>query len=67
MLILSFSSFTRFEEIQGLLVGQLILVDQDFSVKGKKYLESRFGVIPYIPTRDFNPAGVFVHYLETVA
>ena len=70
MLILSYSSFTRFEEIQGLLVGQLILVDQDFSVqfhKGKTYLESRFGVIPYIPTRDFNPAGVFVHYLETVA
>ena len=59
MLILSFSSFTRFEEIQGLLVGQIILVDQDFSVqfhKGKTYLESRFGVIPYIPTRDFKTA-----------
>ena len=70
MLILSFSSFTRFEEIQGLLVGQIILVDQDFSVqfhKGKTYLETRFGVIPYITTREFNPAGVFVHYLETVA
>ena len=46
------------------------MVDQDFSVqffKGKTYLESRFGVIPNIPSRDFNPAGVFVHYIETVA
>ena len=48
MLILSFSSFTRFEEIQFLLVGQIYMVDQDFSVqfyKGKTYQESRFGVI----------------------
>ena len=70
MLILSYSSFTIFEELQGLLVGQLHLVDNDFSVqffKGKTYLESRFGVIPNIPSRDFNPAGVFIHYLETVA
>ena len=44
MLILSYSSFTRFEEIQGLLVGQLTLVDNDFSVqfyKGKTSLECR--------------------------
>ena len=67
MLILSYSSFTRFEEIQGLLVGQLHLVDNDFSVqffKGKTYLESRFGVIPNIPSRDFNPAGVFIIILK---
>ena len=30
MHILSYSSITRFEEIQGLLVGQLALVDNDF-------------------------------------
>ena len=70
MLILSYSSFTRFEEIQGLLVGQLTLVDNDFSIqffKWKTYLQSHFGVIPYLPLRDFNPAGVFLHYLEVVA
>ena len=70
MLILSFSSFTRFEEIQCLLVGQVFMVDQDFSIqfhKGKTYLESRFGVIPFINSRDFNPAGIFVLYLERVA
>ena len=70
MLILSYSSFTRFKEIQGLLVGQLTLVDNDFFVqffKGETYLESRFGIIPFLPTKDFNPAGVFLHYLEVVA
>ena len=70
MLILSYSSFTRFEEIQGLLVEQLVLVNDDYSVhfkKGKKYLESRYGVIPNLPNRDFNPAGIFMTYLEVVA
>ena len=70
MFILSYSSFTRFEEIQGLLVEQLVLVDNDYSVqffKGKTYLESRFGVIPFLPSNDFNPAGIFLHYLEVVA
>ena len=32
VLILSFSSFTRFEEIQYLLVDQVFMVDQDFSI-----------------------------------
>ena len=46
------------------------MVDQDFSIQlnqGKTYLESRFGVIPFFPIRDFNPAGIFVLYLEKVA
>ena len=63
MLILSFSSFTRFEEIQFLLVGQLHLVDQDFSIqfkKGKTYKDSHFGVIPFLKEKDFNPAVVFL-------
>ena len=45
MLILSYSSFTRFEEIQGLLLEQFFLINDDFSVhfkKGKKYRESCF-------------------------
>ena len=70
MLILSYSSFTRFEEIQGLLVKQLVLIDNDYSVqfyKGKTYLESRFGVIPNLPHKDFNPAGIFMQYIEVVA
>ena len=70
MLILSYSSFTRFEEIQGLLVEQVFLINDDFSVhflKGKKYCESRYGVIPNLPNRDFNPAGIFMIYREAVA
>ena len=46
------------------------MVDQDFSIlfyKGKTYQESRFGVIPFINSSDFNPAGIFVIYLEHVA
>ena len=70
MLILSYSSFTRFEEIQPLLVDQVYLVNADFSVnfrKGKRYLESRFGVIPNLPDLDFNPAAIFMQYREVVA
>ena len=33
MLILSYSNFASFDEIQGLLVGHLQLVDHDFSVQ----------------------------------
>ena len=36
MLILSYSSFTHFEEIQGLLVEQLVLINDDYSVHFKK-------------------------------
>ena len=61
MLMLAFGSFTRFEEIQFLLVEQIVLIDQDFSVqfrKGKAYLEARYGVIPFFSEKNFNPAGV---------
>lgn len=70
MLIISYSSFCRFEEIQTLLVEQVFLVNVDFSVhfkKGKRYRESRFGVIPHLPDRDFNPAAIFMQYREVVA
>ena len=70
MLIISYSSFCRFEEIQTLLVDQVYLVNADFSVhfrKGKRYRESRFGVIPNLPDLDFNPAAIFMEYREIVA
>ena len=64
MLILSYSSFTRFEEIKPLLVDQVYLVTFR---KGKRYLESRLGVIPNLPELDFNPAAIFMEYREIVA
>ena len=70
VLILAFSSFSRFEELQNLRVCDLNMVAQDFSVcfrKGKTYRESRFGVIPFIQGRDFNPSVIFTIYLEIVA
>ena len=45
------------------------MVDQDFFIqfyKGKTYKESRFGVIPFLKEKDFNPTGIFVIYLERV-
>ena len=70
MLILSYSSFCPFAELQNLLVEQVFLVNDDFSIhfkKGKKYCESRYGGIPNLPNRDFNPAGIFMIYREAVA
>ena len=70
MLILAFSSFTRFEEIHFLKIEQIVLIDSDFSVhflKGKTYRESRYGVIPFIAKKDFNPAEIFGIYYERVA
>ena len=70
ILIMSFSSCTRFEEIKPLLVGQVNLVGADFSInfkKGKRYLESRYGVIPDMCHLDFNPAAIFMEYREIVA
>ena len=31
------------------------------------YKQSRFGVTPFFKEKDFNPAGVFIIYLERVA
>ena len=70
VLLLAYSSFSRFEEIQNLRVCDLNMVSQDFSVhfkKGKTYRESRFGVIPFVSGRDFNPSVIFTIYLEIVA
>ena len=70
ILIISYSSFTRFEEIKPLLVDQVQLVGADFSInfkKGKRYLESRLGVIPNMSHLDFNPAAIFMEYREIVA
>ena len=70
LLILAFSSFARFEETQFLKVANIVMVDSDFSIqfeKGKSYRESRYGVIPSFPFKDFDPAHIFGIYLDRVA
>ena len=70
ILILAFSSFARFEELQFLQVANISMIDSDFSIeflKGKTYREKRFGVIPSLPQKDFNPSHIFGIYLDRVA
>ena len=70
MIILAFSSFPRFEEIQFLEFENLQMIDKDFSVsflKGKTYCELCFGVIPSIPDKDFDPANSFSIYFDKVS
>ena len=46
------------------------MIDVNFSiefVKGKTYREKRFGVIPSLPQKDFNPSNIFGIYLDRVA
>ena len=44
-----------------------MLISRFIFKKGKHYRESRFGVIPHLPDRDFNPAAIFMQYREVVA
>ena len=67
MIILAFSSFEKFNFLR---VENLTMIDNDFSVsflKGKTYRELRYGVIPSIPSKDFDPANIFSIYLDKVA
>ena len=63
MLILAFSSFTHFEEIQFLKLENVLMIDSDFSIS---FREERFCVIPSFPLKDFDPAGIFSLYLDKV-
>ena len=52
------------------MLSVLLLTLRKFSVqfrKGKTYLEERYGVIPFLSEKNFNPAGGFIIYLELVA
>ena len=67
MIILAFSSFEKFNFLR---VENLTMIDNDFSVsflKGKTYRELRYGVIPSIPSKDFDTANIFSIYLDKLA
>ena len=70
LLIVAYSSFARFEELQFLKIENISLIGNDFSVefhKGKSYKERRLGVIPCITEKDFNPSYIFSLYYDIVA
>ena len=70
LLILAYSSFARFEELQFLKIEDISLIGNDFSVKfykGKTYKERRLGVVPCVLEKDFNPAFIFGLYYDHVA